>query len=418
MWINFHAGQSIPQCHPKQPRDIDPHGREKGGRGKTSIPVSFYFPFILSHLFFSGMSHYLMLLKLRDISARSSVISKAKKYLKPGQKPPAGVQIHTGPRKGIYYNTEDLKGVKESKKKEAPKKEEESGEKKKRLPAFRKQEDGSVMHRTKEGEHGPGAYRIESKDGEHHLTFEGKDGDVKFLGKHTDIKELKRMVSRFKEGKNNELDTLLADAQRRYNETSDWWKQKYPNDIKSVMSNAEKARMKELLGGSPEISEPIKETPKPDAKPVSPVKISSDKISYEKELPDGYGKIVSRMVSTTGEDLFTEIVTPSGKSFFKPNPSTIWMNVWVQPNGKKMSVWEGVTPEIAQGRITDAITAMKKLEKKGSSSVEEYYSTRFNGTNCSGEQNHSGIPGYSWNKTSCRYFISTYGKLSGRGVYL
>jgi len=150
------------------------------------------------------MSHYLMLLKLRDISARSSVISKAKKYLKPGQKPPAGVQIHTGPRKGMYYNTEDLKAVKESKKKEAPKKEEESGEKKKRLPAFRKQEDGSVMHRTKEGEHGPGAYRIESKDGEHHLTFEGKDGDVKFLGKHTDIKELKRMVAGFKGGEKKE----------------------------------------------------------------------------------------------------------------------------------------------------------------------------------------------------------------------
>ena len=44
------------------------------------------------------------------------------------------------------------------------------------------------MHRTKEGEHGPGAYRIESKEGEHHLTFEGKDGDVKSLGKHTDIR--------------------------------------------------------------------------------------------------------------------------------------------------------------------------------------------------------------------------------------
>ncbi len=138
-----------------------------------------------------------MLLRLRDIS-QNNLIRKAKVYLA-GRQPPAGVKIHTGPRGKPYYMSEDLKALKESKKKEAPKKE-ESGEKKKRLPAFRKQEDGSVMHRTKDGEHGPGAYRIELKDGEYHLTFEGKDGDVKSLGKHGDIKELKRMVAGFKGG--------------------------------------------------------------------------------------------------------------------------------------------------------------------------------------------------------------------------
>ncbi|OQA53254.1 MAG: hypothetical protein BWY45_03061 [Euryarchaeota archaeon ADurb.Bin294] len=147
------------------------------------------------------MNHYLNLLKLREIASRKSpgLIQKAKVYLA-GRKAPDGVKIHQGPRGKPYYMSEDLKALKESKKKEAPKKEEESGEKKKRLPAFRKQEDGSVMHRTKDGQHGPGAYRIESKDGEHHLTFEGKDGDVKSLGKHADIKELKRMVAGFKEG--------------------------------------------------------------------------------------------------------------------------------------------------------------------------------------------------------------------------
>ena len=123
-----------------------------------------------------------MLLRLRDIS-RNNLIQKAKVYLA-GRKAPDGVKIHQGPRGKPYYMSEDLKALKESKKKDKPK--EESGEKKKRLPAFRKQEDGSVMHRTKEGQHGPGAYRIESKDGEHHLTFEDKNGFVQSLGKHGD----------------------------------------------------------------------------------------------------------------------------------------------------------------------------------------------------------------------------------------
>ncbi len=147
------------------------------------------------------MSHYLMLLRLRDIS-QNNLIRKAKVYLA-GRQPPAGVKIHQGPRGKPYYMSEDLKALKESKKKDKPK--EESGEKKKRLPAFRKQEDGTVLHRTKDGEHGPGAYRIESTDGEHHLTFEGKDGDVKSLGKHTDIKELKRMVAGFKGGEKEKV---------------------------------------------------------------------------------------------------------------------------------------------------------------------------------------------------------------------
>jgi len=135
-----------------------------------------------------------MLLKLRDIS-QNNLIQKSKVYLA-GRQPPEGVKVHQGPRGKPYYMSEDLKALKESKKKDTPKV--EPGEKKKRLPAFRKQVDGSVMHRTKEGEHGPGAYRIESKDGEHHLTFEDKTGFVQSLGKHGDIKELKRRVAGFK----------------------------------------------------------------------------------------------------------------------------------------------------------------------------------------------------------------------------
>jgi len=137
------------------------------------------------------MNHYLTLLKLRDIASRSNLICKGKKYLKSGQQPPKGVKLHKGPKGGTYYMTEDVHAA-------------NGTEPKKRLPAFRKQEDGSVMHRTKAGEHGPGAYRIELKDGEHHLTFEGKDGDVKSLGKHGDIKELKRMVAGFKGGEKKE----------------------------------------------------------------------------------------------------------------------------------------------------------------------------------------------------------------------
>ncbi|OQA53974.1 MAG: hypothetical protein BWY45_02770 [Euryarchaeota archaeon ADurb.Bin294] len=321
--------------------------------------------------------------------------------------------------------SEDLKALKESKKKDKPK--EETGEKKKRLPAFRKQEDGTVLHRTKEGQHGPGAYRIESKEGEHHLTFEDKNGFVQSLGRHGDIKELKRMVAGFKEGEKNEApkEEHVGKPGKRPKKpmsfddhpgdiTSDWinvkfahlrepfkpedwskiqdWMRGINDDMheynatgKSIDYETHRKKFRDILSGINHSQIKLRESEsKPESKPLSekssekrgekkePVKISSDKISYEKELPDGYGKIISRMVSTTGEDLFTEIITPSGKSFFKVNPSTTWMNVWVQPNGKKMSAWEGVTPEIAQGRITDAVTAMKKLEKKGSSSVEEH----------------------------------------------
>lgn len=380
------------------------------------------------------MNHYLNLLKLREIASRKSpgLIQKAKVYLA-GRQPPEGVKVHQGPRGKPYYMSEDLKALKESKKKDKPK--EETGEKKKRLPAFRKQEDGTVLHRTKEGQHGPGAYRIESKDGEHHLTFEDKNGFVQSLGRHGDIKELKRMVAGFKEGEKKEPKVLSEDqflaqngagfmegAEPALHRTPGWkegdkkrskaakkvlqdmtendekrkgLRKEYadkvaagdirpPSDVESLihtaqgdehMSSVQAARRvlaKRGINWETGGKLNSEKSSEKRGEKKEPVKISSDKISYEKELPDGYGKIISRMVSTTGEDLFTEIITPSGKSFFKVNPSTTWMNVWVQPNGKKMSAWEGVTPEIAQGRITDAVTAMKKLEKKGSSSVEEH----------------------------------------------
>jgi len=67
-------------------------------------------------------------------------IRKAKKYLKPGQKPPAGVQVHTGPRKGMYYNSEDVHTARGT----TPKK---------RLPAFRMSPKGNLEHNTKSGTH-------------------------------------------------------------------------------------------------------------------------------------------------------------------------------------------------------------------------------------------------------------------------
>lgn len=51
---------------------------------------------------------YLNLLRLREIaSLKSNIIQKGKKYIKPGQKAPKGVQLHKGPRGGTYYLVED-----------------------------------------------------------------------------------------------------------------------------------------------------------------------------------------------------------------------------------------------------------------------------------------------------------------------
>ena len=111
------------------------------------------------------MNHYLMLLRLRDIS-RNNLIQKAKVYLA-GRQPPAGVKVHLGPRGKPYYMSEDLKALKESKKKDKPK--EETGEKKKRLPAFKEGNYDNLIHRTKTGEYGPGTYEIKrfSQGGKH-----------------------------------------------------------------------------------------------------------------------------------------------------------------------------------------------------------------------------------------------------------
>ena len=120
---------------------------------------------IYSPLFSCVMNHYLMLLRLRDIS-RNNLIQKAKVYLA-GRQPPAGVKVHLGPRGKPYYMSEDLKALKESKKKDKPK--EESGEKKKRLPAFKEGNYDNLIHRTKTGEYGPGTYEIKrfSQGGKH-----------------------------------------------------------------------------------------------------------------------------------------------------------------------------------------------------------------------------------------------------------
>jgi len=51
---------------------------------------------------------YLNLLRLREIaSLKSNIIQKGKKYIKPGQKAPKGVQLHKGPKGGTYYLIED-----------------------------------------------------------------------------------------------------------------------------------------------------------------------------------------------------------------------------------------------------------------------------------------------------------------------
>lgn len=131
---------------------------------------------------------YLILLKLRDISRKRpkfEIICKGKKYLKPGQKPPVEVKLHKGPRGGTYYLTEELHVARGT----TPKK---------RLPAFRKQEDGSVLHRTKEGQHGPGAYKIRTEGKEHQLSFLKPSGEELHLGKHININELKMLVNTFK----------------------------------------------------------------------------------------------------------------------------------------------------------------------------------------------------------------------------
>jgi hypothetical protein len=86
----------------------------------------------------------------------------------------------------MYYNTEDLHAARGT----TPKK---------RLPAFRKQEDNSLKHNTKTGKHGAGSYHIHEKDGKHHLSFVPKDGGTaQYVGGHEDIRELKRMVAEFK----------------------------------------------------------------------------------------------------------------------------------------------------------------------------------------------------------------------------
>jgi hypothetical protein len=125
-----------------------------------------------------------MLLRLRDIS---NEIQKAKKYLKSGVQPPKGVKLHTGPKGGIYYNSEDLHAVRGT----TPKK---------RLPAFRKQEDGSVMHRTKAGYHGAGAYKIHQRDDKKfQLSFTpANGGKTSSILHHSDIKFLKQKVAEFK----------------------------------------------------------------------------------------------------------------------------------------------------------------------------------------------------------------------------
>jgi len=122
-------------------------------------------------------------------------ILKARKYLKSGGHAPEGVKEYTGTRGGRYYLTEDVHQARGT-------------QPKKRLPAFRQQEDGSLRHRTKAGEHGPGTYRITEKEGQHHLSFTGKDGASVHLGSNANIRELKVMVDKFKGGETS-TDELL-----------------------------------------------------------------------------------------------------------------------------------------------------------------------------------------------------------------
>ena len=143
------------------------------------------------------MGYYTTLIRLRNITSSNSLstICKAKKYLKPGQKPPADVKVTRGKRGGIYYMTEDVHAARGT----TPQK---------RLPAFRKQEDNSLRHRTKTGEHGPGSYFIREKEGQHHLSFVSPEGQEMQLGSHADIRELKKQVDKFK-GKEVSTDELL-----------------------------------------------------------------------------------------------------------------------------------------------------------------------------------------------------------------
>ena len=135
------------------------------------------------------MGYFTTLIRLQNISSSNSLstICKAKKYLKPGQKPPADVKVTRGKRGGIYYMTEDVHAARGT----TPQK---------RLPAFRKQEDNSLRHRTKTGEHGPGSYFIREKEGQHHLSFVSPEGQEMQLGSHADIRELKKQVDKFKSG--------------------------------------------------------------------------------------------------------------------------------------------------------------------------------------------------------------------------
>lgn len=120
---------------------------------------------------------------IQAAQASGQYIQKSKKYLKIGMKPPNGVRIYDGKRGGKYYLTEEVSGPK------------------KRLPAFRKDNDGSLHHSVKGGD-----YRITHSEGQHHLHFHGSDGSIRHLGSVSGeplkaLKELKGIVRDHKERK-------------------------------------------------------------------------------------------------------------------------------------------------------------------------------------------------------------------------
>ena len=120
--------------------------------------------------------------------ASGQYIRKSKIYLKPGMKPPANVRVYDGKRSGRYYLSEEVTGTP------------------KRLPAFRKHEDGSLRHPVRSGPHGEGHYQITHHDGKYHLHFHGLDGKVHALGTATGeplaaLNELKSTVRDIKTGK-------------------------------------------------------------------------------------------------------------------------------------------------------------------------------------------------------------------------
>ncbi len=113
-----------------------------------------------------------------------NIIEKAKKYLKKNKQPPEGYTIKQGPKGGRYYDTEEHPG-------QYPKL--------KRMPAFRKQENGELHHSTREGLHGPGTYKISQKDGKHHVSFTSHNGKSKKLGTHDTLKDAKLSVKNARE---------------------------------------------------------------------------------------------------------------------------------------------------------------------------------------------------------------------------